>query len=105
MRGAVESVAELMASFRREGVGPGVGDDGAARLGAAVAGLRSTRAARAAALVALALDPAKVVLVSDIGCSGLFDTFFNTQLRPFVNMSGRNWVPQPMCQWRCLEDW
>ncbi len=28
------------------------------------------------------------------GPGGMLDTFFNTQLRPFVNMSGRNWVPQ-----------
>jgi type VI secretion system protein ImpL len=25
---------------------------------------------------------------------GMLDTFFNTQLRPFVDMSGRNWRPQ-----------
>lgn len=30
-----------------------------------------------AALIKLDLNPAKTVIVSDIGCSGLFDTFFN----------------------------
>ena len=40
------------------------------------------------ALATLAIDPAKVVLVSDIGCSGLSDQYFDTQA--FHGLHGRS---------------
>jgi pyruvate/2-oxoacid:ferredoxin oxidoreductase beta subunit len=39
------------------------------------------------ALEAMGLDGSQVVIVSDIGCSGLFDTFFNTHA--FHGLHGR----------------